>query len=604
MKKGIKILTVEDSKEDLVSVQEILSKDFINHSLLNVSGKIDFIKGLNEFKPDIILSNFTSAEFNGFDAIEISKELYPYTPIIIVPGSIDEDTAVECINKGAEDSIIKENIKELGSAIKGALENKILKRERDLEKRIMKLNRTYAVIYRINKMIVNIQDKEILFEEACKIAVESGKFRLAWISLLDEENKVLRPCFWDGLGFEFLEEIKNLSVDDIKCKYPVPAEILKGDFIVYNKIENESGLYFGNNGHKHYFHSLISMPLKLQNKVIGSFNICTDKLESFNNDEINLLNEVTRDISFSLESISNEKALKESEEKFRMITENSADAIFIADKQGKYLYVNNKAVDLLGYSKEEMMTFTLADISPNDRVRDYFQLFNKLLHNQSVFAEIELIKKDGNIILTDLNAVLLPNGFIYASCRDISEEKMVKQRLQESEELFRHSFDYAAVGFCMVGIDKKFQRINKTFEEIIGYNEDELRNLTFSDITHPEDLDIGLSNFNKMLEEEINSASYEKRYIRKDKRIIWVYISISLVRNADKQPQFFITQIIDITERKRSENLISIFAQSLKSINEIVSITDMDDNLLYVNESYLKTYGYEENELIGRHAST
>jgi PAS domain S-box-containing protein len=308
----------------------------------------------------------------------------------------------------------------------------------------------------------------------------------------------------------------------------------------------------------------------------------------------------------SLEDITRQKleeaVFNESEEKFRLITENSADAIFITDSQGKYLYVNNKAETLLGYSKEEFLSFTFADISPKTRIDEYFQIFKQLLQDGSFCTELELVTKDGQIMPADLNAVLLPNGFVYASCRDITEKKRIEQKLRESEELFRHSFDYAAIGMCVIGLDKKFHRINNAFIELVGYEEDELMNFTFSDITYPDDLSIGLSIFEKMLTGEINSSTYEKRYIRKDKRIIWVYISISLVRNLAGHPQFFITQVIDTTERKRSENLISMFAQSLKSINEIVSITNLEDKLLYVNESYLKTYGYDENELIGQNA--
>ena len=129
-----------------------------------------------------------------------------------------------------------------------------------------------------------------------------------------------------------------------------------------------------------------------------------------------------------------EKEIKESEEKFRIITENSADPIFIANSSGRYLYVNTKAVQMLGYSKEEMLSFTIADISPQRKVREYFQIFRQLLKEGSSFTEVELVKKDGKILPTDFNAVLLPNGFVYASCRDITERKRAEKELIEAKE--------------------------------------------------------------------------------------------------------------------------------------------------------------------------
>jgi PAS domain S-box-containing protein len=121
--------------------------------------------------------------------------------------------------------------------------------------------------------------------------------------------------------------------------------------------------------------------------------------------------------------------LQESEEKFRIITENSADAIFIVDGQGRYVYVNTKAVNILCYSKEEMLRFTIADISPKNKVEKYYQILQQIQQKGQFFTEIELVKKDGTILPTDFNAVLLPNGFLYASCRDISERKLTEEEL-------------------------------------------------------------------------------------------------------------------------------------------------------------------------------
>ena len=126
--------------------------------------------------------------------------------------------------------------------------------------------------------------------------------------------------------------------------------------------------------------------------------------------------------------------IAESEEKFRTITENSADAIFIADKEGKYIYVNKKGVDLLGYSKEEILTFTIADISPKNRLAEYVQIFQQLFTKGSSYSEIELVRKDGSWVDTDLNAVLLPNGLIYGSCRDISKRKQLEKELVKARE--------------------------------------------------------------------------------------------------------------------------------------------------------------------------
>ncbi|MBD3415054.1 MAG: PAS domain S-box protein [Candidatus Aminicenantes bacterium] len=127
-----------------------------------------------------------------------------------------------------------------------------------------------------------------------------------------------------------------------------------------------------------------------------------------------------------------ETALKESEEKFRTITENSADAIFITDQQGNYQYVNKEACEMLGYSKEELTEMSIADLSRKEPVDESPNIFKQILKTGRVFTEIELRKKDGNYLPTDLNTVVLPNGLVYGSCRDITIRKKAETQLQKS----------------------------------------------------------------------------------------------------------------------------------------------------------------------------
>jgi len=124
-----------------------------------------------------------------------------------------------------------------------------------------------------------------------------------------------------------------------------------------------------------------------------------------------------------------EKALKESEEKFRSLLENSADAIFITNPMGKYIFTNKAATDLLGYSSEEMLLKTIAVLTPKDKIRGYFEFLTEIKSKGKIFAEIELLKKDGNYVSTDLNSVLLPDGNVFASCRDITERKQAEAEI-------------------------------------------------------------------------------------------------------------------------------------------------------------------------------
>lgn len=129
-----------------------------------------------------------------------------------------------------------------------------------------------------------------------------------------------------------------------------------------------------------------------------------------------------------------EKLLKESEEKFRSIMDNSPDAIFITDKTGIYTYANKAASVLLGYPADKITGKNFLDIIPGHRKSEYRDLFNKGIMEGKIHAEIELLRSDGSLVPTDLNSVALPGGMIYGSCRDISERKRAEQEITLYQE--------------------------------------------------------------------------------------------------------------------------------------------------------------------------
>jgi PAS domain S-box-containing protein len=140
-----------------------------------------------------------------------------------------------------------------------------------------------------------------------------------------------------------------------------------------------------------------------------------------------------------------EMAMIKSEEKFQSILDNSADAIFLTDQQGRYTYSNKAVTKMLGFTSKEMKRKTILDISPADRINEYLKQFEKLLIDGKLFTEFDLVKKDGSTISVDLNAVLLSGGIVYGSCRDITERKRAQDELlkhrEHLEELIKERTD-------------------------------------------------------------------------------------------------------------------------------------------------------------------
>ena len=139
------------------------------------------------------------------------------------------------------------------------------------------------------------------------------------------------------------------------------------------------------------------------------------------------------------------------------------------------------------------------------------------------------------------------------TCMDITERKLAEAALRESEQRFSGAFLYAPIGKALVAPDGRWLKVNRVLSQMVGYSEAELLARTFQDITHPEDINADLEYVRQMLAGEISTYQMEKRYIHKHRHIVSVLLSVSLVRDDQGRPSYFISQIQDITERKRLE---------------------------------------------------
>ncbi len=159
-----------------------------------------------------------------------------------------------------------------------------------------------------------------------------------------------------------------------------------------------------------------------------------------------------------------EEKLKESEEKFRILIENSADAIFIVNQKKEFVFVNKAVTNLYGYTLDELLSKTILDLTPPGRSQEYIEYFSEVIQANKLLIELDVVKKDGTYLPTELNAVLLPNGLVYASCRDNSKRKLAEEELQKkTNEL--ETFNKAMIGREMRIIEMK-EEVNKLSEQL------------------------------------------------------------------------------------------------------------------------------------------
>ncbi len=209
-----------------------------------------------------------------------------------------------------------------------------------------------------------------------------------------------------------------------------------------------------------------------------------------------------------------------------------------------------------------------------------------------------------------------PNEFriaeLQAEVAQLREEIAgMEQRLREKHAKFRATFDLAAVGIAHVAIDGSWLEVNEKLCEIVGYTREELLALSFQDITYPDDLQADLDLVHQLLAGEIPGYCLEKRYLRKDRSLVWIKLNVSLARDAHGKPEYFVSVIESINDRKLAEQerervkqalafSESRFRTAFDNIPDVIVIYDRELRIQYVNPATVQITGMQPSEFIGK----
>ena len=312
-----------------------------------------------------------------------------------------------------------------------------------------------------------------------------------------------------------------------------------------------------------------------------------------------------------MELYKKEKELWQQNEKFKITMDSIGDGVIVTDIHGKVQYINNSATDLTGWRLREAKGKYLDDIYPVKNEETGRQenniLLKVLMHGivKELANHTILISKSGKEIpVMDTGAPIYDSddtviGIVIAF-HDETEKRTQQRLLKKSEEQFREIFENSAIGKSLTEIGGTLN-FNNAFCAILGYTEDELRNKNWKEITHPDDIQESEQIVKSMLEGKVNSAHYEKRYLKKNGETVWCEVHTTLLRDVNDLPKYFLTAIVEINERKKAEDKLResekryrlLFDQSPIGIG----IADLAGNVLAANPMMERLTGYSMEEL-------
>ncbi len=265
---------------------------------------------------------------------------------------------------------------------------------------------------------------------------------------------------------------------------------------------------------------------------------------------------ISRDITKIKEA---EEELRRSEERYRDLFENTTDLIQSVDMEGNFIYVNEAWKNALGYSEEEIGLLSLNDIVKEEEIPHCQEVFREVKEgkDQKNIQTVFVTKNGQELEVEGNTSVRLKNGKAVSTrsiFRDVTKQKQIERAIRESEAKYRAIYDQAYIGIGQVDLKGHFIQVNRQLTEILGFSEKELKEMTLDGLPLKDSRGLWKRIKNKLINGKGDRLSLEESFLGKDEAVIFVNITVALVRNAQEEPDYFVLVFDDISERKEAEN--------------------------------------------------
>ncbi len=256
--------------------------------------------------------------------------------------------------------------------------------------------------------------------------------------------------------------------------------------------------------------------------------------------------------------------LARSEERFRRLVANSSDLIAVVDAELRLHYVGGAFEPILGYAEGELLGRNATElIHPDDLAEVGTALADTISPVDTAVEPLEmrLLHADGHWVRVEaLGTNLIDDPLVrgvVVNIRDISERARIQETLREAQERFEEAFKHAPIGMAMLSQDGRFFRVNPAFCRMLGFDEAELLERSFTELTHPDDIDRGRDLHDQAYHGDVDGYVLDKRYLRKSGDWMWCRVHVTVVHDADANPLYSIGQIVDVTERRQFEERLA-----------------------------------------------
>jgi PAS domain S-box-containing protein len=361
-------------------------------------------------------------------------------------------------------------------------------------------------------------------------------------------------------------------------------------------------------------HGGVIFPVLLDTEALGVVEFFSRAARERDEEQLATLSAIGSQIGQFIKRRRAEAALRASEERWRTLFETSAAGMALEGLDGVFTAANPALQRMIGRTEEEIVGHNVLELNHEDERAATADALAKFRSGSLTERHVEkkYQKKDGSLVWLNITTTLVPATetaapFLQAVYVDATRRVQSEAALRASDERWRAIFESAAVGIATGALDGGVLSMNPTFQRMLGYTEDEFRNLTVFEFTHEDDRAETRRFFSGIVTGQQTGYRLEKRYRRKNGATIWADVGASMVPATDTTPAFLAVMAVDITDRKRTEDALrrseAYLSEVFLTMPDGVAIIGRDYRYERVNPVYERRTGLTCEQIVGMHVA-